>query len=44
MTTASVTPDTTPFSFAAALRALKAFAGAAVSVAVLGQYADSRRA
>ncbi|MFI1796870.1 hypothetical protein ACH427_05845 [Streptomyces sp. NPDC020379] len=43
MTTASATPDTTPFSFTAALRAIKAFAGAAVSVVLLGQYTDERR-
>ncbi|MEV6674087.1 hypothetical protein [Streptomyces sp. NPDC051162] len=43
MTTASATPDTTPFSFAAALRAIKAFTGAAVSVVLLGQYGDERR-
>ncbi|MFI0911490.1 hypothetical protein [Streptomyces abikoensis] len=40
-TTASPTPS---FSFADALRAIKAFAGAAVSVVVLGEYADKRRA
>ncbi|MBB4891895.1 hypothetical protein FHS39_000895 [Streptomyces olivoverticillatus] len=45
MTTASVTPDQTPsFSLASALRAVKAFTGAAVSVVLLGQYADERRA
>lgn len=45
MTTTSVTPATAPsFSFADALRAIKAFAGAAVSVVVLGEYADKRRA
>ncbi|MGW1077247.1 hypothetical protein [Streptomyces sp. NPDC002537] len=43
MTTASVTPDTTPFSFASALRVIKAFTGAAVSVVLLGHYADERR-
>ncbi|WP_275126790.1 hypothetical protein [Streptomyces sp. UNOB3_S3] len=41
MTTTSVTPS---FSFADALRAIKVFAGAAVSVVVLGEYADKRRA
>ncbi len=40
MTTASVTQDTTPFSFAQALRAIKVFAGAAVSVVLLGETSD----
>ncbi|MFI1970319.1 hypothetical protein [Streptomyces cinnamoneus] len=46
MTTASITPDPTPSAspLANALRVIKAFAGAAVSVALLGQYADERRA
>ncbi|WP_414168249.1 hypothetical protein ACMATS_15905 [Streptoverticillium reticulum] len=45
MTTASMTPAPSASSaFSTALRAIKAFAGAAVDVAVLGQYADKRRA
>ncbi|MFI9204881.1 hypothetical protein [Streptomyces sp. NPDC053048] len=46
MTTATVTPDTTPAAspLSTALRAIKAFAGAAVSVVVLGEYADKRKA
>lgn len=45
MTTASMTPaPSAPSAFSTALRAIKAFAGAAVDVAVLGQYADRRRA
>ncbi|MBZ6473780.1 hypothetical protein [Streptomyces griseocarneus] len=46
MTTASMTPDGSPAAspLATALRAIKAFAGAAVSVVVLGEYADKRKA
>lgn len=42
MTSASVAPAVSPLT--TALRALKAFAGAAVSVVVLGEYADKRKA
>ncbi|MCA6093400.1 hypothetical protein LE181_14680 [Streptomyces sp. SCA3-4] len=46
MTTAAITPDPSAPAkpLATALRAIKAFAGAAVSVVVLGEYADKRRA
>ncbi|MDT0453939.1 hypothetical protein [Streptomyces hesseae] len=45
MTTTSVIPDTAPsFTFADALRAIKAFAGAAVSVILLGAHTDERPA
>ncbi len=46
MTSASISPDGSPAAspLAAALRAIKAFAGAAVSVVVLGEYADKRTA
>ncbi|MFC5145600.1 hypothetical protein [Streptomyces aureoversilis] len=46
MNTAAVNPDPAADEspLAHALRAIKAFAGAAVSVVVLGQYADGRRA
>ncbi|MEV4504724.1 hypothetical protein [Streptomyces klenkii] len=47
MTTAAMTPDSGTSAespLAHALRAIKAFAGAAVSVVVLGQYADTRKA
>ncbi|WP_173864806.1 hypothetical protein [Streptomyces roseifaciens] len=46
MNTATVNPDSAADAspLAHALRAIKAFAGAAVSVVVLGQYADGRRA
>ncbi|MEU4208390.1 hypothetical protein AB0F13_00060 [Streptomyces sp. NPDC026206] len=47
MTTASLTPaGARPPASAVthALRAIKAFAGAAVSVVLLGEYADERKA
>ncbi|WP_189383124.1 hypothetical protein [Streptosporangium nondiastaticum] len=47
MNSATGNPDSaaaTETPFAHALRAIKAFAGAAVSVVVLGQYADARKA
>lgn len=44
MTTASMTPaPSAPSALSTALRVIKAFAGAAVDVVVLGQYADKRR-
>ncbi|MEV5377112.1 hypothetical protein AB0L26_14220 [Streptomyces nondiastaticus] len=46
MNSATVNPGSAPAGspLAHALRAIKAFAGAAVSVVVLGQYADARKA
>ncbi|MFH8789941.1 hypothetical protein [Streptomyces roseoverticillatus] len=46
MNTATGNPDSAAIEspFAHALRAIKAFAGAAVSVVVLGQYAETRKA
>ncbi|MCF3107085.1 hypothetical protein IPZ58_36865 [Streptomyces roseoverticillatus] len=46
MNTATGNPDSAAVEspLAHAFRALKAFAGAAVSVVVLGQYADTRKA
>ncbi|GGX84353.1 hypothetical protein [Streptomyces hiroshimensis] len=42
--TMNTDPTTGESPLAHALRAIKAFAGAAVSVVVLGQYADDRKA